>query len=167
MAAIKYIKRTVALDGNSVSDVLPESLFDGEQTAHMFIIAAVRDGESLALSGAVTGIFLNANDQQVPLTGSVTSGAATLTLSNACYHVTGRFTLTISVAGAVVYKATGRISRRSSTTAYDPSGIIPNLDEIQAEIAAMRTATANANTAYNRLINYAPSVEGTTLILPT
>lgn len=167
MAAIKYIKRTVALDGNAITETLPASFFDGEQTAHTFIIDARRGGEPLTLSGAVTGVFLNYNDESVPLTGSIVNGAATITLSNACYHVNGRFTLTISVAGAVIYECQSHIKRRSSSTAYDPSKVIPNLDEIQAEIAAMRTATANANAAYNRLINYAPSVQDTTLILPT
>lgn len=149
MAALKYIKRTVALDGNSISDPLPESLFDGEQTAHMFIIAAMRDGHPLILSRhePVSGIFLNAHDESVPLEGAVENGAAIVTLSDACYHVNGRFTLTISVSGAVVYKATGHISRRMSDTAYDPTGVIPNLDEIQMEVASMREATADAQAA--------------------
>lgn len=62
---------------------------------------------------------------------------------------------------------------RNSGTAYDPNDEI-SVAALSAEIAEMRTATAaantataNANAAYNRLINYAPSVQGTTLILPT
>ena len=173
MAAIKYIKRTVALDGGPVNDPSPNSFFDGEQGAHTFIIAATRGGEQLTLSGAVSATFLNTNDAVVSLIGSIVDGAAVVTLSNACYALSGRFTLTIDVAGATVYESQSRIKRRSSSTAYDPSGEI-SVAALSAEIAEMKaattaanTATANANAAYNRLINYAPSVSDTTLILPT
>ncbi|MBP5727494.1 MAG: hypothetical protein J6Y48_10525 [Clostridia bacterium] len=146
MAAIKYIKRTVALDGNSISEQLPASFFNSEQTAHTFIIAATRGGEPLTLSGAVSATFLNANDAVVPVTGSIVDGAAVVTLSNECYALSGRFTLTIDVAGATVYECQSRIKRRSSGTAYDPTGEI-SVAELADEIAEMRTATAAANTA--------------------
>lgn len=146
MAAIKFIKRTVALDGGSIAETLPESLFDGEQTAHKFIISAVRGGEPLTLSGAVSATFLNANDAVVALSGSIESGAAAVTLSNACYDLSGRFTLAISVAGAVIYKATGRIVRRDSGTAYDPDDEL-TVAALSDEIAEMRSATDDANSA--------------------
>lgn len=146
MAAIKFIKRTVALDGGSVSDPSPNAFFDGEQGAHTFIIAARRGGQPLMLSGAVSATFLNQNDAVVLVTGSIVDGAAVVTLSNPCYELSGRFTLTIDVAGATVYECQSRIKRRSSGTAYDPSGEI-SVAALSAEIAEMRTATAAANTA--------------------
>lgn len=146
MAAIKFIKRTVALDGGSVTDPSPNAFFDGEKGAHTFIIAAVRGGEPLTLSGAVSATFLNPNDAVVTITGSIVDGAAVVTLSNNCYALSGRFTLTIDVAGATVYECQSRIKRRSSSTAYDPTGEI-SVATLSAEIAEMRTATAAANTA--------------------
>ena len=146
MAAIKFIKRTVALDGNSISEQLPASFFNGENTAHTFIIAAMRGGESIALSGAVSATFLNANDAVVTITGSIVDGAAVVTLSNDCYALSGRFTLTIDVNGATVYECQSRIKRRSSSTAYDPTGEI-SVATLSALIAEMRTATATANAA--------------------
>ena len=147
MAAIKFIKRTVALDGNSVSEQLPASFFNSENTAHTFIIAGVRDNAAVPFTGAsVSATFLNANDAVVLLTGSVVSGAAVVTLSNDCYALDGRFILTISVNGAVVYECQSRIKRRSSSVIYDPTGEI-SAATLTAEIAAMRTATAAANTA--------------------
>lgn len=173
MAAIKYIKRTVALDGSNISEALPASFFNSESSAHTFIIAGERDKAAVAFTGSVSATFLNANDAVVPLTGSIVDGAAVVTLSNPCYALSGRFTLTIDVNGATVYECQSRIKRRSSGTAYDPNDEI-SVAALSAEIAEMRTATAaantataNANAAYNRLINYAPSVQGTTLILPT
>ena len=173
MAAIKLIKRTVALDGGSVTDPSPNSFFDGEQGAHTFIIAAMRGGQPLMLSGAVSATFLNPNDAVVPVTGSIVDGAAVVTLSDNCYALSGRFTLAIDVNGATVYACQSRVKRRSSSKAYDPTGEISVatlsalIAEMRTATAAANTATANANAAYNRLINYAPSVSDTTLILPT
>ena len=147
MAAIKFIKRTVALDGSNITEQLPASFFNSENTAHTFIIAGVRDNAAVSFSGAsVSATFLNANDAVVQLTGSVVDGAAVVTLSNDCYALSGRFTLTIDVNGATVYECQSRIKRRSSGTAYDPTGEI-SVAALSAEIAEMRTATAAANTA--------------------
>lgn len=148
MAAIKFIKRTVALDGSNITEQLPASFFTGEYSAHTFIIAAIRENEALMLSGTITANFVNANDEMVPITAcSIVDGTAVVTLSDGCYHVNGRFTLTIYVNGAAVYDCASRIQRRSTNSAYDPSHVIPNLAEIQAEVAAMRAATASATAA--------------------
>lgn len=146
MAAIKYIKRTVSLDGCSVSDPSPNAFFDGEQGAHTFIIALMRGGEPLMLTNtdAVSGAFLNPNNATIALTGSIVNGAAVLTLSDDCYALSGRFTLTIDVNGATVYECQSRVRRRSSTTAYDPTGEI-SVAALSAEIAEMRAATAAAS----------------------
>lgn len=146
MADLKHILRTVSLDGGSVSDPSPDAFFDGEQGAHTFIIAATRGGEPFLLSGAVSGVFLNPNDAAIALTGSIVDGAAVLTLSNACYALTGRFTLTINVQGATIYECKSRVRKRSSATAYDPDDEL-NVATLSAEIAAMRAATADANAA--------------------
>lgn len=146
MAAIKFIKRTVALDGSSVSETLPASFFNSESSAHTFIIAGQRDGAAVAFTGSVSASFLNANDAVVPLTGSIVDGAAVVTLNNNCYALSGRFTLSIDVNGATVYECQSRIKRRTSSTAYDPDDEV-SVAALSAEIAAMRTATAAANTA--------------------
>lgn len=146
MAAIKFIRRTVALDGNSISEQLPASFFNSENTAHTFIIAATRGGEPLTLTGTVSATFLNPNDAVVVITGSIVDGAAVVTLSSPCYALSGRFILTIDVNGATVYECQSRIKRRSSGTAYDPDDEI-SIAALSAEIAAMRQATAAANSA--------------------
>ena len=93
MAAIKFIKRTVALDGSNITEQLPASFFNSENTAHTFIIAGVRDNAAVSFSGAsVSATFLNANDAVVQLTGSVVDGAAVVTLSNDCYALSATVT---------------------------------------------------------------------------
>lgn len=164
MAAIKFIKRTISLDGGPVTDPSPNAFFDGEQGAHTFIIAAVRGGQPLMLSGAVSATFLNPNDAVVSLSGSVVDGAAVVTLSNDCYALSGPFTLTISVNGAVVYECQSRVRRRSSSTAYDPSGEI-SVATLSALIAEMRTATTAANTAAANAQGVADTLAGDTAAL--
>ena len=146
MAAIKFIKRTISLDGGPVTDPSPNAFFDGEQAAHTFIIAAVRGGQPLTLSGAVSATFLTPNKTVIALTGSIVSGAAVVTLSDDCYALTGWFTFTIDVNGATIYECQSRVRRRSSSVIYDPTGEI-SAAALTAEIAEMRTATAAAATA--------------------
>lgn len=151
--AKKTIKRTVELGGNTASssfpDPVPPYFFNDETEAHTFLIFARRDGQPFSFSDneVVSAYFLNDNNQIVPIIGSIVDGAACVTLSDGCYHVPGNFTLTISVSGAVIYECCSTIKCRSSDTAYDPTRIVPNLPEIQAEVAAMRTATAAATSA--------------------
>lgn len=145
MADLKLIKRTVSLDGGSVSDPSPNAFFDGEQGAHTFIIAAMRGGEVYNFPGSATvsGTFLNPNDATVPLSGSVVDGCAVITLSNPCYELSGRFTLTIDVNGATIYECQSRVRRRSSSTVYDPSSEI-SVSVLIAEVNALRTEIAEA-----------------------
>ncbi len=159
MAELKYIKRTVALDGSDVMDPSPNSFFDGEKAAHTFIITATRGGEALMLTGAVSATFLNPHDAVVPVTGSIVDGAAVVTLNNDCYALSGPFTLTIDVAGVTVYACRSRVRRRSSSTAYDPSGEI-SVATLSALIAEMRTATAAANTAATAANTAAANIQG-------
>lgn len=178
MPAIKIIERTVELVGNttqsSFPDPIPATFFNDENTAHMFLISARQNGQPFPFTNeTVSACFLNDNNQTILINGSVMDGAARVILSDACYHVSGSFTLTISVSGAVIYECRGTIKLRSSSTGYDPTGEISiaalgtKISEMETATAAANTATANANAAYTRLINYTPSVSDATLILPT
>ena len=157
--ALKYISRVVDLDGNSVTEPLPASFFDGEQTAHMFTISARRGGQPVTLSGTVSATFFNANDSVVTLTGSISNGAAVVTLSNACYEVSGRFILTVSVAGAVIYECNSRIKRRQSSTIYDPTGELSPAS-IAQDIAAVVAATEDAEEATTAANNAVAGING-------
>lgn len=177
MPAIKTIDRTVELGGNvaqsSFPDPVPAYFFNDETAAHIFVIHARKDGQPFSLTGNVSAVFLNDIGTTVRISGSLQDGVARVTLSDACYQVSGSFTFTISVSGAVVYECCGTIKRRSSSTAYDPTGEISvaalstKISEMETATENAQTATTNANIAYTRLINYAPSVSETTLILPT
>lgn len=153
MPAIKVIKRTVELGGNAIPgsfpDPIPAFFFNDETDAHMFMIFARQNGQPFPFDGNenVLASFLNDLGETVPIdNGFIQDGAACVTLSDACYHVPGSFTLTVSVSGAVVYECCGTIKRRSTTTAYVPSGEI-SVSALQDEIDDMKDATVAANTA--------------------
>lgn len=138
--AAKIIKRIVSLDGPIPVDVLPGALYTGENGGHEFWIYGWRGTQALALSGAVTAQFVNENEETVPLTGSILDGAARVALPAECYHVPGKYRLTVFCAlngeSSAVYRAEGRVASASTTTAYDPAGRLPDTAELAARIEA-------------------------------
>lgn len=151
--AAKIIKRIVSLDGPIPVDVLPGALYTGENGGHEFWIYGRRGAQALALSGAVTAQFVNENEETVPLTGSILDGAARVALPAECYHVPGKYRLTVFCAlngeSSAVYRAEGRVASASTTTAYDPAGRLPDTAELAARIEA---AVASIPADYSALL---------------
>lgn len=153
----------------------PGTLFTGDSRANLFGVAVLRDGEPVDLTGgSVSGKVARDDGQTVQGTTGAIGGAnnkAYIVLPQAAYDVPGNITITLRHTAGSTETVLGAWSayvwRSGTGSELSPGDVVPSLDEIQAEIAAMRTATANANAAYNRLINYAQSVQGATLILPT
>lgn len=136
----KYIARTVELDGNPITEAMISSFFNDEIGAHTFDISGRQGGEPVAFSGTVTAVFLNANDEIINLNGAAVNGAARVTLTDACYQLSGRFILTISVNGKVVYCCQSRIVRRSSNNVYVPDSSV--------DIAVLRNDVNSLMAAY-------------------
>jgi len=164
--SFRYIKRTVSLDGALLPEPLVGSLFTGENQAHCFMISCTREFEDFPMAGGtITGEFINANQETVPLNGSVVDGVALLVLSPGCYAVKGRFTLTIycTLDGATcaIYQCKGSMDYSGTGTIYDPDDVIPNLPELLAELEDMRAAkqaaldaAAAANQAAAKSVRY-------------
>ena len=109
--------------------------FQAESGGHTFEISGVDDtGAAVSLSGTVEGRFLRADNAGIIISGTVSGGKASVTLSAACYAIPGRFLLTIYVTSGgqkvAVYAATGSVVATSGTA----SGSIPPLvtDSVQA-----------------------------------
>lgn len=95
------------------------AVFQAEQGAHTFEIYGVgATGAQMPLSGTVTGTFMRPDNTDEPLTGSISGGVATLTLSPKCYQVPGRFGLTIFLTSGnsktCIYAAIGTVARTST-----------------------------------------------------
>ena len=94
-------------------------VFEAEQGAHTFEIYGVdTTGAQIPLSGTVSGTFMRPDNTDEPLTGSISGGVATLTLSPKCYQVPGRFGLTIFLTSGgsktAIYAAIGTVARTST-----------------------------------------------------
>ena len=87
--------------------------FRSEEKGHTFQISGESKGDPVSLSGTVSAKFLKSDNTTTTISGSASDGVVSLTLSNACYTVKGRFQLTIFLTSdsqkAAIYSAVGAI----------------------------------------------------------
>jgi len=150
---VKILPYSVNLDETIGKTPLPTLFATEDKEAHRIELTLNKGGRSLNISGAgVTGYFIRHTDRAtVPITGSVEGGKAVVVLSEACYALPGKFTLTIKISSgsvnAAVFHGEGGVTRSRTDSMVDPEGVIPSIDELLAHIAEMEAATAAANTA--------------------
>lgn len=139
------------LKGPPVTQVTqPLASYDKE--AHTFRIRVYRGRESISLDGAIiTGHFVRPDRTTVVVGGTVENGAAEVTLPADCYQQTGAFGLVVKAAmGSVIhtiFMGRGTVLATGTDEVTDPGEIIPSLEAVLAEIAAMDTATVLAEAA--------------------
>ena len=131
--------------------------FQAEAGGHTFKIAGTDDeGSAVSLSGTVSGVFMRPDGTDIALTGSISGGVASVTLTSACYAVPGRFGLTVFVTvdseTTAIYAAIGTVARSSTgTVAGDTPGDVVDL------INAIAAAVATIPPSYTDLMaNIAP-----------
>lgn len=119
-------------------DRLAGYIFTGESDAHTFEISGLNRRQEVLIEGEIAATFLNAQGVTVPLTGSVTDGIASVTLTENCYAVQGPFTLTIYAEGdeetVVIYCGTGLVKRGDSDTVSYPSAAIPSVVQLITDL---------------------------------
>lgn len=120
--------------------------FQAESGGHTFEVSGVNDsGATVSLSGTVEGRFLRADNAEIIIPGTASSGKANVTLTAACYAIPGRFLFTMYVTSGgqktAVYSATGSVA----STAGTAGGSIPPLvtDSVQAGSITTGNATVN------------------------
>lgn len=122
--------------------------FQAEDGGHTFEISGINDaGESVPLSGTVAGVLMRPDGADVALNGSASDGVVSVTLSDACYAVAGRFGLTIFVTDendqkVAVYACVGTVTR-TTTGAVAGSTSQDVVDLINAINAAVATIPAD------------------------
>ena len=139
MAVIK-ISRTVALDAPILTEALHGTLFTTEGSAHEFTIHCTQGGAAVTLSGTVTAKFIREESgDTILISGSLSSGAAKVTLPADCYHRSGRFSLTVFVTSGsvatVVYACTGTVKAAEDGTLIDEGTITPSYEQILQQLA--------------------------------
>ena len=118
--------------------------FQAEIGGHTFEISGINDAnEAVSLSGTVAGVFMRPDGADVALTGTASDGVVSVTLSDACYAVAGRFGLYIFVTSdskkTCVYACIGTVAQTSyGTVAGDtPQDVVDLINAINAAIASI------------------------------
>ena len=147
----RVIKKTVDLDAVQKVDQLEGPLYQLEESGHTFELTCLMDGAAASVSGTVSGRFLRADETTVYFTGSLSGNVASITLPQSCYNVNGRFGLVVFISGddvtTAIYAVAGSVYRSTSDTIIDPTGEIPSLEELIAQIEACEDATDAATAA--------------------
>ena len=123
---------------------LSGAAFQAESGGHTFQISGIDDtGTTVALSGTVTGVFRRPDNADIALTGSASGGVASVTLTDDCYAVPGRFGLTVFVTSGgqktAVYAAIGTVaSTNGGAVAGDtPQDVVDLINAIAAAVATI------------------------------
>lgn len=118
--------------------------FQAEDGGHTFEISGINDAnETVSLSGTVAGVFMRPDGTDVALTGTASDGVVSVTLSDACYAVDGRFGFYIFVTSdskkTCVYACIGTVAQTSyGTVAGDtPQDVVDLINAINAAIASI------------------------------
>ena len=123
---------------------LSGATFQAESGGHTFAISGVDDtGAAVALSGTVAGVFRRPDNADIALTGAASGGVASVTLTDDCYAVPGRFGLTIFVTSGgqkvAVYAAVGTVAVTSggAVAGDTPQDVVDLINAIAAAVATI------------------------------
>lgn len=151
---VETIKRYAAdLDKGVARCVeLGTALLTNDKNAHTFLVTCSRGEQAVELSGAnVAGYCIRPDGATVLILGSCEGSTAALTLTEPCYAVPGSFSLVVKLTMGDVISTIlwgrGTVGRSQTDTLVDEENIVPSLDELLAQIAAMEAATADARRA--------------------
>lgn len=123
--------------------------FKGDKNAHRFHVTLERNGCTIdACEISATGYMVRADKQTVIWDAQVNGCDIYLTMPASCYAVPGRFRLLLRVtSGDTVETALwveGSIRESATDIIVDPDNILPNLEELLAQIDDLKSITAEA-----------------------
>ena len=124
----------------------------GDKQAHTFRVAVLDDGTPAILTWAGCAAYvIRADGVTVPVYGSVTGNVASVTLPASSYTVPGRVAVIIRLSTHAeintIFYGEGAVLSSTTDSVIDPGGLIPSLDELLAQIAAMANTQAQAKAA--------------------
>ena len=142
----------------------------GDKLANRIGVRVRRSGKPVDLTGhAVMGYFIRPDRKTVVMEGQTVGNTAYVDVAQACLTERGTFSLAIKVSGDDVTQTLrvldGSIILTQTDALIDPGDVIPTLDDIFAQIAAMEAAADNANAAAEYANQAASSALNTTLYL--
>lgn len=134
------IEKRINLDAPIKLDSLCGFTFTTESEAHQFVVRCDQNGQELTLAGTISAKFVRADGNTVELVGTIEDGKAVVTLAQDCYNVYGRFQLaifnTVGNTKLCIYACIGTVQRAQSGNLIDGGGIIPDVEDLIADIQA-------------------------------
>ena len=147
------IEQTVDLQHAIPHGAWPEPLaVTGDSQAHEWRVRILENGAPAALDGcSCKGYFVRGDGQTVLAEGSIAEAIAAVVLPQACYAVPGavRGLLRISRDGVIATAAvlSLHVLEGPSDAIVDPGEVIPSLDDLLAQVAAMEALNDDVSAA--------------------
>lgn len=143
---------TIDLTEPLLRESVGKTLATGDKLANRIGVRVRRRGQPVDLTGhAVTGYFIRPDLQTVVMDGATDGDLAYVDIPQACLTERGAFSLAIKIAGDGVTQTVrvldGSLILTQTDALLDPGNVIPTLDDIFAQIAAMEQARAEAEAA--------------------
>lgn len=125
-------------------------MFTGDDQGAVVGVYLFNAGAAYSGGGAVTGAVKRLDGRRVVLTGTLSGNAASVVIPAAALAYAGpigvHIILTVGSQKTTVLKAIYGVDDTSGA-AVDPGELVPDIDDLLAEIETMRQATAAANNA--------------------
>lgn len=154
MALARQLKLDVDLNAQLTTRLLPGVLQQGDDNANVFIINVHRGKEAADLTGcSVTGYFQRGDSDRVPLAGTVDGNTVSVPLEAQCYAVSGDYRAFVRLVNAetgektTILRLAGYVETEGSGAILDPTGRIPSIEDIIAQLDEMERATDETKTA--------------------
>ena len=135
---LQQVVKVQELDGN---------MFAADNGANRIGVIVTNHGEPVTLTSGITGYFIRPDEATVVIVGQISGNRGWIDLPASAYVKTGPFSIVIKNGTTTIGACSGYIRRSTTDEIVDPGHVIPSLEELLAEIANMRTATASANAA--------------------
>lgn len=132
-------------------------MVEGDRCANTIVIEVMDGNEPANLAGcSVCAYMIRADGQKPFVHGTVEGNIVTVCLNEGFYAVPGRYNLFVRLTSTDDTKRTllwlnGWINDEGQGDVIDTEGVVPDLDDLLAQIEAMEQATAAANEALEKL----------------
>lgn len=138
---------------------IPPFFVNGDKLAHTIEVETGSDLNGYSCAAYV----VRADGVTVTLTGTISGTVASVVLSSNCYNVPGRVAiiirLTTSTEISTIFYGMGTVLSSSTDSIIDPESVIPSLEDLLAQIAAMEEATTKAKSAASSAQTVADTVQ--------
>lgn len=118
---------------------------EGDINGDRFGAKLKRNGAPVNISECtVTGYFVRSDGVTIIVPGEVENNTAIVQLTQSCYAVSGNFSLAIKLTGAgatvTIRMVDGMVIDTTTDDVSDPSGVVPDIDELLAVIGRAEDA---------------------------